>query len=231
MPGPRGTSEDTDSRMKPGTSTENGINIVIEQTSEQRILERRPASRELALFPDPDGAVAVTAHESRSLHANGVAETDDGEEISLCKSSGPSSPRKSVNSLSSASPPSSNCNDPGIKGMGAFENLAFNHLAKPLQHEMKYEEERRRDYHRIYLENPREQNENLLELMRQLNNNWIGIRFHSSSRKRITPPPTVSKSRALSTVHTQSFKSKFGKQGTEKYPRAKLASVDPNFLQ
>lgn len=40
---------------------------------------------------------------------------------------------------------------------------------------MKYEEERRRDYHRIYLENPREQNENLLELMRQLNNNWIEL--------------------------------------------------------
>lgn len=40
---------------------------------------------------------------------------------------------------------------------------------------MKYEEERRRDYHRIYLENPREQNENLLELMRQRNNNWIEL--------------------------------------------------------
>ena len=36
MPGPRGTSEDTDSRMKPGTSTENGINIVKERMSEQR---------------------------------------------------------------------------------------------------------------------------------------------------------------------------------------------------
>ena len=36
MLGPSGTSEDTDSRMKPGTSTENGINIVTEQMSEQR---------------------------------------------------------------------------------------------------------------------------------------------------------------------------------------------------
>lgn len=40
----------------------------------------------------------------------------------------------------------------------------------------------------------------------------LACRVHSSRRKCITPPPTVSKSRVLSTIHTQSFESKLGKQ-------------------